>query len=63
LRSPPDGCADAGLRVVFELLKGDAHTLAVRFTHTIILADKCGERDGFGRGERGIPPGAVLHLS
>ena len=53
--------ADAGLRVVFELVKGNADALAVRFTDAVIAADQRGERDGFGRGKGRIPSGAVLH--
>ena len=53
--------ADAGLRVVFELVEGNADALPVRFADTLIAADKRGERDGFGRGKGRIPPGSVLH--
>ena len=35
--------------------------LPVRFSDMLIAADKRGERNGFGRGEGRIPPGAVLH--
>ena len=48
--------ADAGLRVVFELLKGNADALPMRFADTVIATDKRGERDGFGRGKGRIPP-------
>src|ERR1022692_1762578 len=41
--------ADAGLRVVFELVEGNADALPVRFADTLIAADKSGERDRFGR--------------
>src|SRR5713226_3457162 len=53
--------ADAGLRVVFELVEGNADALPVRFADTLIAADKRGERDRFGRGKGRIPPGPVLH--
>ena len=53
--------ADAGLRVVFELVEGDADALAMRFADTVVAADKRGERDRFGRGKGRIPPGPVLH--
>ena len=53
--------ADAGLRVVFELFKGDADALTVRFADALIAADKRGERDGLGSGKGRIPPGPVLH--
>ena len=52
--------ADAGLRVVFELIEGNADALPVRFADTLIAADKRGERDRFGRGKSGIPSGAML---
>src|ERR1039458_6871543 len=41
--------ADAGLRVVFELVEGNADALSVGFAHTLIAADKSGQRDRFGR--------------
>jgi hypothetical protein len=53
--------ADAGLRVVFELVEGNADALAVRFADALIATDKRGERDRFGRGKGRIPPGPVLH--
>src|ERR1022692_3317720 len=53
--------ADAGLRVVFELVKGNVDAVPVRFADTLIAADKRGERDRFGRGKGRIPPGSVLH--
>ena len=53
--------ADASLRVVFELLQGDANALAVGRTHIVVAADKRGKRDGFGRGKRRIPTGSMLH--
>ncbi len=52
--------ADAGLRVAFKLVEGNADALAMRFADTLIAADKRGERDGFGRGKSGIPSGARL---
>jgi hypothetical protein len=52
--------ADAGMRVVFELVKGNADALAVRLADTLIAADKR-ERDRFGRGQGRIPAGSVLH--
>jgi hypothetical protein len=53
--------ADAGLRVVFKLLQGNANALSVRFADILIAANERGERDGFGRGKGRIPTGAVLH--
>ena len=53
--------ADACLRVKFKLFKREVHALAMGVTNAIIPADKCGERDGFGRGKGSIPPGAMLH--
>jgi hypothetical protein len=53
--------ADAGLRVVFELVKGNADALAVRFADTLIAAYKRGERNRFGSGQGRIPAGSVLH--
>ena len=41
--------ADAGLRVAFELVEGNADALAMRFADTLIAADQRGERNGFGR--------------
>jgi len=48
--------ADAGLRVAFELVEGNANALAMRFTDALIAADQRGERDRFGRGKSGIHP-------
>ena len=53
--------ADAGLRVAFELVEGNANALAMRFTDALIAADQRGERDRFGRGKSGIPSGAMFH--
>ena len=53
--------ADAGLRVAFELVEGNADALAMRFTDALIAADQRGERDRFGRRKSGIPSGAMLH--
>src|SRR5580704_3109199 len=53
--------ADAGLRVVFELVEGNADALPVGFTDTLIAADEGGQRDGFGRGKGCIPTGTVFH--
>src|SRR5271166_222975 len=53
--------ADAGLRVAFELVEGNANALAMRFTDALIAADQRGERDRFGCGKSGIPSGAMLH--
>ena len=53
--------ADAGLRVHFKLLQGDANALAVGHADVLIAANERGERDGFGRGKCRIPTGAVLH--
>jgi hypothetical protein len=53
--------ADAGLRRVFELIKGNADGLAVRFAGTLIAAGKRGEQDRLGRGQGRIPTGSVLH--
>jgi hypothetical protein len=53
--------ADAGLRVVFELVEGNANALPMRFSDPLIAADKRGEGDGFGRGKGRIPPGPMFH--
>src|SRR5208283_2110513 len=53
--------ADAGLRVVFELVEGNADALPVRFADTLIAADQRRERNRFGRGKGRIPSGPVLH--
>src|SRR6185437_14127577 len=53
--------ADAGLRIVFELFKGGADTLAVRFSHPIISADKCCQRNRLWSGKCSVPYGSMLH--
>src|ERR1019366_6752615 len=53
--------ADAGLRVVFELVKGNANALPMRFADTFIATDKRRYRDGFWGGKRRIPASPVLH--
>ena len=53
--------ADAGLRAVFERIEGNADALPVRFSDTLIGANKRGERDRSGRGTGRIPSGSMLH--
>ena len=53
--------ADAGLRVVFELVESNADALPMGFTDTLIAADKRGQRDRFRCGKGRIPTGSVLH--
>src|SRR6202049_2358362 len=53
--------ADAGLRIVFQLVEGNANAVSVRFADTLISADKGSERDGLGGGKGRIPPGPMLH--
>jgi len=53
--------ADPSLRIVFELVEGDANAFPMRFADPLIATDKRGERDRFGRGKGRIPPGPVLH--
>src|SRR3974390_2439185 len=53
--------ADAGLCVAFELVKGNADTLPMRFADALVATDKSGERDRFRSGKGGIPSGPVLH--
>ena len=53
--------ADAGLRVILELLKRHSNALTVGHAHVVVAANKSGERDGFGSGKRRIPTGAMLH--
>src|SRR6266849_4370693 len=53
--------ADAGLRVVFDLVEGNTYALPMCFAYTLIAADKRGQRDRFRRGKGRIPPGSVLH--
>src|SRR5580704_3373787 len=53
--------ADAGLRIVFQLVEGNANALSVRFADTLIPADKGSERDGLGGGKGRIPAGSMLH--
>ena len=38
--------ADAGLRVTLQLSESDGHGLPVGFAHTVIAANKGGQRDG-----------------
>src|SRR5579864_5384350 len=53
--------ADAGLRVVFELVEGNTYALPMCFAYTLIATDKRGQRDRFRCGKGRIPPGSVLH--
>src|SRR5438552_6487485 len=53
--------ADTGLRIVFELFKGCADALAVRFSHPIISADKRCQRNRLWGGEGSVPSGPMLH--
>jgi len=53
--------ADPRLGVVLDLAQSHPNALPVRLPHPLIAADKRGQRNGFRRGERRIPPGAVLH--
>jgi hypothetical protein len=53
--------ADAGLRIVFQLVEGNANALSVRFADTLISANKGSERDRLGGGKGRIPPGSMLH--
>ena len=55
--------ADAGLRVPLQFVQSDIDGLAVGLAHAVIAADKRGQRDGFRRGERGVPTGAMLDRS
>src|SRR5580704_1084242 len=52
---------DAGLRVVFELVEGNADALPVGFADTLIAADKRSKRHRFGRGKCCVPTGTVFH--
>src|ERR1700678_426218 len=53
--------ADAGLRIVFQLVEGNADALSVRYADTVIPADKGRERDGLRRGKGRIPAGSMFH--
>jgi len=53
--------ANPRLRVVLDLAQGHVHALPVRLPHSLIAADKRGQRNGFRGGERRIPSGTVLH--
>src|SRR5260370_41583247 len=53
--------SDTGLCIVFELFKGCAHALAVRFSHPIISADEGRQRNGLRSGKRSVPSGPMLH--
>jgi hypothetical protein len=55
--------ADPRLGVPLQLSQRHADTLAVRLPHPVIAAYQRGQRDGLRRGERRIPPGAVLDRS
>ncbi len=52
--------ADARLRVSLQFPKRRADALPVGFPHTIIAAHESGNRYRLRRGERGVPPGAML---
>jgi hypothetical protein len=53
--------ADAGLCVAFELVKGNADALPMRFADALVTTHKSGERYRFRSGKGGIPSGPVLH--
>jgi hypothetical protein len=53
--------ADAGLRIVFQLVEGNADALSVGYADTLIPPDKGSERDGLGGGKGRIPAGSMLH--
>jgi hypothetical protein len=53
--------SDTGLCIVFELIKGRADAVAMRFSHAIIPTDKCRQRNGLRSGKRGVPSGSMLH--
>ncbi len=53
--------ADAGLCVAFELVKGNADALPMRFADALIATHKSSERDRFRSGKGGIPTSPVLH--
>ncbi len=53
--------ADAGLRVLLQLIECHADALTMRLSHALIAADKGGERNTLGCAERRIPTGAMLH--
>src|SRR6202165_1013008 len=52
--------ADPRLRVPLKFRKRGADALAMGFPHSVIATHKRGERHRLRRGERGVPPGAVL---
>ena len=51
---------EPGLRVAFQFRQSDGDSLRVRCADTVITSDQGSQRDGFGRGEGGVPPGPVL---
>ncbi len=53
--------ADAGLRVLLQLVKCHADALPMRLSYALIAPNKRSERYRFWSGERGIPTGAMLH--
>ena len=53
--------ANAGLRVPFELVKGNADAIPVGFAHTLVATDQRRKRNGFGRRKSRVPPGAMFH--
>jgi hypothetical protein len=61
LSSLADDHSDPGLRIVFELVEGNADAFAMRFAEALIAADRRGQRDRLGSRECPIPPGTVLH--
>ena len=53
--------ADAGLRVLLQLVERHADALPMRLSYALIAAHKGGERNTLGCAERRIPTGAMLH--
>ena len=53
--------AHAGLHILLHLIERRPHALAMGFAHTIIAANKRGQRDGFRCAERRIPARSMLH--
>ena len=53
--------ADAGLRVLLQLVERHADALPMRLSYALIAAHKGGERNRLRRGERSIPTGAMFY--
>src|ERR1700722_1525176 len=53
--------ADAGLRVLLQLIECHANAFSMRFSHALIAAHKGSERNTLGSRKGSVPTGAMLH--